>query len=311
MVSKPFRVVCAFDTETTTIRNGVNSHAFVCLYIFNDLRRVDLRKYEPDKDEEIIFYRDEQSAQKFLDELIKWGLDSNCVPVVCAYNLMFDMQTLMYDLNKRYNMVANAQSSTHVYTLDCLDNSENVILRFWDTYHLEMRGLSAMGKSCGIKKAEGDWDYTLIRTQETPLTEKELFYAKRDVQVIPAYLSYLLSVHEWLQPGFFGLKVITKTSLVRQMAVYKISRLKVKKQSGKKLDLGFMFGELCKKELPIDYESYALRKACFRGGFTFTAGKTANKVVQNVCSMDVTSMHHLFINGFRQTGFTANNYPIR
>lgn len=299
MASKPFRVVCAFDTETTTIRNGVNSHAFVCLYIFNDLRRVDLRKYEPDKDEEILFYRDEQSAQDFLDELVKWGLDSNCVPVVCAYNLMFDMQTLIYDLNKRYNMVANAQSSTHVYTLDCLDSSGNVILRFWDTYHLEMRGLAAMGKSCGIKKAEGDWDYTLIRTQETPLTEKELFYAKRDVQVIPAYLSYLLSVHEWLQPEFFGLKVITKTSLVRQMAVYKISRLKVKKQTGKKLDLGFMFGELCKKELPIDYESYALRKACFRGGFTFTAGKTANKVVHNVCSLDVTSMHHLFINGRR------------
>ena len=297
--SKPYRVCCAFDTETTTLRNGKDSHAFVCLYIVNDLRCVNLREYEPEVDEKIMFFRKESEMQDFFDELIDYGLNTNCIPVVCAYNLMFDMQTLLYDLNSRYDMIANAQSSTHVYTMDCLNEKGEIVLRFWDTYHLEMRGLAAMGRTCGLAKATGEWDYTLIRTPETKLTEDELHYAKRDVQVIPAYLSYLLSVHDWLQPGFFGLKVMTKTSLVRQMAVHKIAKLKVQKRNGKKLDLGFMFNEFCMKELPTDYESYALRKACFRGGFTFTAGKTANTVVENVCSMDVTSMHHLFINGRR------------
>lgn len=55
----------------------------------------------------------------------------------------------------------------------------------------------------------------------------------------------------------------------------------------------------CNQEFPKNYESYALRKACFRGGLTFTSAQTANVVVDNVASLDVTSMHHAFINGRR------------
>ena len=71
---------------------------------------------------------------------------------ICAYNLMFDMQTLMLDLNMQYDMKATAQSSTNVYTLDLIQDGETV-LRFWDTYHLEMRGLAAMGETAGLEKA--------------------------------------------------------------------------------------------------------------------------------------------------------------
>lgn len=297
---KPYKIACAFDTETTTLRNGKDSRAFVCLYILNDLRAVNLLKYKPDDEKErITFLRDENSVLEYFEELITWGIQAHCVPVVVAYNLMFDMQTLIYDLNLRYHMVANAQSSTHVYTLDCVDDDGKPVLRFWDSYHLEMRGLAAMGKICGVKKAVGDWNYELIRAPQTPLTEDEKFYAKRDVQVIPAYLSYLLKSNDWAHDNDLGLRVMTKTSLVRQMAIHKIGRLKVPKKDGTKLELLYAFEKLCWKELPKDYETYALRHACFRGGFTFTAGKTANKVLENVCSMDVTSMHHLFINGRR------------
>ena len=64
---------------------------------------------------------------------------------------MFDMQTLMFDLNCKYDMEVNAQSSTNVYTLD-LKKDGIMLLRFWDTYHLEMRGLAAMGETCGLQK---------------------------------------------------------------------------------------------------------------------------------------------------------------
>lgn len=297
--STPYRIACAFDTETTTLRNGKDSHAFVCLYIMNDLRCVNLQFYEPDKDEKISFLHYEDEVIAYFDELIQWGLNTTCIPVVIAYNLMFDMQSIIYDLNLKYHMVANAQSSSHVYTLDCLDDNGKIILRFWDTYHLEMRGLSAMGKTCGLKKAVGEWNYDLIRAPQTPFTEEEKFYAKRDVQVIPAYLSYVLGAHDWAKSEDLGLKIMTKTSLVRQMAIHNIGRLKVPKKDGSKLELLYAFEQLCQKELPPDYGIYALRKACFRGGFTFTSGKYANIVTENVCSMDVTSMHHLFINGRR------------
>lgn len=295
---KPYYIAACFDTETTNIKGDVPSdtRAICICYMFNDLRLKRLKDYEPGKDDKVSFLRTEKEAQDFIDKIVEWGEKSYVVPVICAYNLMFDLQTLMYDLNQRYEMKVNAQSSTNVYTLDLLVE-EQIVLRFWDTYHLEMRGLAAMGETCGLEKAKGDWDYSLVRTSQTPLTDEEIHYATRDVQVIPAYLKYLLNANEWLDEHDLGCKVLTKTSLVRQMAQKRIGRLRINKRNGKNLTLEHAFENMCKRQLPDDYESYAIRKACFRGGFTFTAGKFASEVVENVVSMDVTSMHHAFING--------------
>lgn len=293
---KEYMVCAIYDTETTNIGVGNTTRAICILYIFNDIRMKNLKNYEPDRDDNVHFYRTEKEALDFIDEIVEFGLKANIVPVIAAYNLMFDMQTLMFDLNMKYEMEANAQSSTNVYTLDLKLNG-GIVLRFWDTYHLEMRGLSAMGETCGLGKAIGEWDYSLIRTNETPLTEEELFYAKRDVQVIPAYLKYLLNANEWLQQSDFGRRVLTKTSLVRQMAQKRIGQNKVKKRNGKEMTLLWMFEQTCKQQLPKTFEQYALRKSCFRGGFTFTSGVAANRVLENVASLDVTSMHHAFING--------------
>ena len=296
MRDRQFVICASFDTETTNYGSGKDVHAFTVLYIFNDLRLVDLTTYKINVNDKVLFLRTEEEALNYIEEIIEFGKRANCIPVICAYNLMFDLQTLIYDLNMRYEMVANAQSSTNVYTID-LKVDDVTILRFWDTFHLEMRGLSAMGETCGIPKAEGDWDYTLIRTKETPLTDEELFYAKRDVQIIPAYLCYLLNANEWLKQSDLGCSIITKTSLVRQMAQKQIGQMRYKKRNGRNITLQWMFEKTCKQQLPQTYEQYALRKSCFRGGFTFTSGCAANRVVENVASLDVTSMHHAFING--------------
>ena len=285
-----------YDTETTNIGDGENTRAFPILFIDNDIRDVDIYNYQPDRDDKISFYRTEQEMQDRLDAYVFWGECLDVVPIVCAYNLMFDLQPLMEGLNDRYEIRANAQSSTNVYTLDLYKEGKHV-LRFWDTYHLEMRGLAAMGETCGIGKAVGDWDYTLTRTHKTALTDLELFYAARDVQVIPSYLRYLLHANEWMQQSDFGFRVITKTSIVRQMARREIERLTVPKKDGKRLELRHAFMQLCKKELPPNYYIYALRKACFRGGWTFTSARYALTLQTNVISADAVSMHHTFING--------------
>ena len=289
-------IAAIYDTETCNIGEDDEARAFPILFIDNDIRDVDLYTYEPDVNDKVKFYRHEQEMQDRIDEYVKWGRICGVVPIICAYNLMFDLQPLMEDLNERYEIQANAQSSTNVYTLDLYCNGK-AVLRFWDTYHLEMRGLSAMGKTAGLRKATGDWNYDLIRTPETPITDEELFYAKRDVQVIPAYLRYLLHANEWMQQSDLGFRVITKTSIVRQMARNEIERLTVPKRDGGKLELRNAFMRLCKKELPPTFQRYALRKACFRGGFTFTAAAYAMTIQHNVVSADVTSMHHTFING--------------
>lgn len=294
---KEYRIAAIFDTETTNIGEGAETRAYPILYIFNDLRDTPLGSYTPDTDD-VRFYRRTSEALTYIDDLITYGRAHGYVPIIAAYNLMFDMQTLMVELAQSYTIEVNAQTATSVYTLDlCMDG--NVVCRFWDTFYLEMGGLRAMGETCGLPKAVGDWDYSLVRTPETPLTEEELFYARRDVQVIPQYLQWLLRANHWLTSDMLGCRVLTKTSLVRQMARREIGGRRVTLQGGKKITLQRAFEMTCNQEFPKNYESYALRKACFRGGLTFTSAKTASVVVDNVASLDVTSMHHAFINGRR------------
>lgn len=298
MSRKPFRVTTIYDTETTNIGFGEETRAFPCLYIFNDVKDINLYEYEPDHESETIsFIREESATIEYLEDVIMWGRFNKVVPVVCVYNLIFDLKPIIKQLNDRYPLQTMAQSSTHIYTLDICDENGNILLRFWDTFFLEMRGLDAMGKTCGVAKATGSWDYDKVRTPYTPLSEEELYYAKRDVQVIPAYLRFILESNEWADPFMFADSILTKTSLVRQMAKFDIGRLKVEDEKGKKHSLSSYFMSTCNKEKALDYQTYALRKACFRGGFTFTAARQANRIVENVVSLDVTSMHHTFING--------------
>lgn len=296
MKRPPLVLAAVYDTETCNYGEGKETRAYPILFIDNDIRDVNIYDYEPDKDDKVRFYRTEDEMLERIDEYILWGECLGQIPIICAYNLMFDLQPLMEELNSRYEIRANAQSSTNVYTID-LFSEGNHVLRFWDTYHLEMGGLSAMGQTAGLEKAVGNWDYSLIRTPASTITDLEFFYAKRDVQVIPAYLRYLLHANEWMQQSDLGFRVLTKTSIVRQMARHEIERLPIIKQNGKKLELGWAFMKLCKKELPKNYQIYALRKACFRGGFTFTSARYSMTLQRNVASADVTSMHHTFING--------------
>lgn len=288
----PFRVVCAFDTETTTIGEGGDSRAFAYAYIFNDFSAVDLADYKFDRDDDIKILRHESEA---VDEILRIANAANdYVPIVAAYNLMFDLQTLLEDLGKQFDFSCNAQTSTHVYNLDLLDHETGAVcLRFWDTFFLDMSGLASMGETAGVPKAVGDLEYSLVRTPETPLSEREIFYMRRDVQVIPAYLSWLLAAYPWMYSSDLGFKILTKTSIVRQMALHQLYALR----TPRRWRLGVLFEQLCSQELPPDFETMALRTACFRGGLTFTAARTAYTTVKRVGSWDVTSMHHQYING--------------
>ena len=292
-----FKIAAIYDTETTTVDVGDSKQAFAYAYIWNNVADVNLFDYTPDRDDHISILRTEQQSVDYVEALVAVAERSgDYIPIVAAYNLMFDLQTLLADLSEKYTCKCTAQTATHVYCFD-LYKDERLALRFWDTFFLDMSGLKSMGSTAGLPKAVGDLDYSLTRTQITPLTEREIFYMKRDVQVIPAYFKFLLHSYEWLEPDMLGVRVLTKTSLVRQMAVHEIYPLRPNKS--KKINLGKMFELVCKSELPPDLQTMLLRTACFRGGLTFTAALTAMKMVHRVCSLDVTSMHHMYINGRR------------
>lgn len=245
-----YEIAMIYDTETCNIvKAGNDAHAYPILFIENDVRGVNMCEYDSKKDGVIHFYRYENEFIERIESYILWGKLTNKIPIVCGYNLMFDLQPLMEELDKRYKIVASAQSSTNVYTVDLQSKmiDGKVLLRFWDTFHLEMRGLSAMGRTAGLPKATGDWNYDLIRTPQTKLTNEELFYARRDVEVIPAYFKYLLQSNEWMKQSDLGFTILTKTGIVRQMAKRQIGKLSIEKQDDKKITLDYAFINLCDK----------------------------------------------------------------
>ena len=306
---RPYQIAAVYDTETTNFGHGSDCRAFPVLFIVNDIRNIEIEKYVPGETDDVRFYRYSADFFAYLLDLIRWGEEKNVTPIVCSYNLAFDLQPVIYELSTLGKMKVSAQTSTNLYTIDLLDDSENPVLRFWDTWFLEQNGLAAMGRTCGLAKASGDWDYSLIRTPETPLTDEELYYAGRDTQVIPAYLRWILEANPFIKPEELGVKVITKSSIVRRMAEKEIGKHRFITSGGSKMPLYRAFELTCSQELPQDYATYALRKACFRGGFTFTSAETALTVVRNVASIDVTSMHHAFINGRRQPVHFRNMQP--
>lgn len=297
MADRPYRIHTIYDTETCNIGDGADTRAYTILYIFNDVSRVELAAYRPGhQDERIRLLRTYDDAMAYIEGVIDDGLSGGYIPIVCAYNLTFDLHPIIYGLSAEYHMEVCAQSAANIYYLSLYSEGAEV-LRFWDTFHLEMGGLAAMGATCGFAKATGDWDYNLVRTPETPLTDAEIGYAKRDVQVIPAYLRYILESNPNIAPGDLGCSVITKTSLVRSMAKSDIGPLRIKTARRGDMSLLRAFELTCKQEMAPDYDVYCLRKACFRGGLTFTAANWADRPYSNSSSLDAVSMHHLFING--------------
>ena len=243
---KPFKIVAIYDTETTNLDSfdgkSIQHIAFPNLFILNRIRGIS--DYAPNTSDAIKFIRYSQDMINELESIVDDGLQDGFIPVVCAYNLMFDLQPLMRELSIRYDMQVNAQNRVSVYTLDLMRDDE-IILRFWETFYLEMSGLAAMGETCGFAKAVGEWNYDLIRHCETPLTDNEIEYAKRDVQVIPAYLRWLLETNPHLDESDLGCKVLTKTSLVRQRAKRELANLKFIKANGKQMSIGHAFNITC------------------------------------------------------------------
>ena len=297
MSGEAFKVCAIFDTETT----DTGKVAFPYAYLVNDTRRCDMASYRFG-DGSFRLFRYSWQFLDFIEDLIGWGIEHDVCPVVTAYNLAFDLQSIQFDLWKshRNRIKVNARNSSNIYTLDIIaSDKKSSLLRFWDCYHLETGGLARMGEICGVPKLVGDLDYSLPRAPETRIDRTEIAYMRHDVEIPPCYFRSILEMHDWATPDMLGSKIITRTSLVRQMARNEIGPLRIGKR-----DLKRSFQIECRRNVPKDFESYLLRKACFRGGLTFTASGFAFEDMPSTVSLDVVSMHHAFINQPTPTGFT-------
>ena len=268
MKKQKFRVVGSLDTETTSTGKG----SFVCL--------LQLRTWKTLKGKgATTFYATPEELVAALP------MGGEPTPIIAVYNLQFDFVSLEPVFIERGFELSSFGPATNPFYIDVIQDSK-VVLRFWEVSRLCPQGLAVMGELAGLPKLTGEWDYSIYREPGDTLSEEEKAYATRDTEVIQQYLNYILKTNNFVKESDFGTRLLTQTGLVRLFGERVVGRKELR-----------AFRAAAAQEEPEDEESYRLRKACFRAGLTFTGGKNAGKIFENVTSIDTISMHHSFILG--------------
>lgn len=313
-VQKPYRIIGAYDSETTNINECGNHMAFPILHQLGLLDDIDLMDITPDNVEDHVhvdFFRHAFELYACLDDLI--ATDRDYVPVIVCHNLAFDMYGLSSWL-MRHDVRVLAKSARKPITFTVRDDSGRPKLVIWDTLIFSQQGLERMGKDCGYDKGVGEWDYDLIRTPETPLTEAETDYAKRDIYTLITWLAWWVRRNPDIEPAKLGLNVVTKTGIVRERRHVRFAELKGR---GLRQKVGHYWLFRCRLEQPKSDDELFTMLAATRGGFTFCASSAASvpyDLTDNdycISAYDATSQHPAqLVSHYYPYGFKERNREI-
>lgn len=291
---KPYRLIGAYDSETTNYITKDGKTAFPILHQLG-LFTCDIADINAQTVEELVhidLYRHALDFYARLDAII----DSNLpyVPVIACHNLAFDMYGLSAYLSQKNTKVL-AKSCRKPISFTIRDDENKPVLVIWDSLLFTQKPLAQMGDECGYSKLSGDWDYDLIRTPETPLTDKEKAYAKHDVYALICYLAYWLQLNPDIPLAMLGKRVVTKTGVVRYRRFERFNRLKgthLSKTVGQYWTMNNITNAF-----KSDDELFTCN-ASTRGGLTFCASKNASVVFDysdddsmRVYGYDATSQH--------------------
>ena len=290
---KPYRIIGVYDSETTNVHNASNVYAFPILHQLGitSAKIEDITNENVESCVQVELYRHALDLYARLNELV--SITESYIPVICCHNLAFDMYGLSPWLSS-HNVRVLAKSARKPITFTILDDNDNPRLVLWDTLVFSGQSLEKMGNDCGYSKAVGSWNYDLIRTPETPLTENELTYARKDVYTLFAWLSWWLHMNPDIAPEKLGLNVVTKTGVVRERRTLRFDSIKGIKR---KENVGRYWHYTNNEQAPKSDDELFTMQAATRGGFTFCAAKSASCVYdlantgKSILGFDATSQH--------------------
>ena len=303
---KPYRIIGAYDSETTNLdQNGVKI-AFPILHQIGilDAPIETITAINVKQHTTIELYRHSIDLFARLDELA--GVERDYVPVICCHNLAFDIQGLSPYLDERRdNVRILAKSCRKPISITLLDDNANPRLVIWDTLQFSMMGLARMGNESGMPKLMGKWNYDLTRTPQTPLTLDEMEYAKHDIYTLLAWLGYWLAKTPDIDPARLGLNIVTKTGVVREKRRVRFFNLR---GTGCKNTVGRFWYLHNKTNMPKTNDELFTMIACTRGGFTFTASSNVHVPYSldsgyHVYGYDAASMH--------PSQMVSHRYPVK
>lgn len=291
---KPYRIIGAYDSETTNLNVDGENKAFPILHqlgLIDGTPLADLNSENIEQHVHVELYRHTLELYERLDDIV--SRESEYVPVILCHNLSFDMYGLSIWL-ARQNVRVLAKSARKPITFTILDDDNQPKLVIWDTLVFSQQPLARMGKDCGYVKSVGKWDYDLIRTPQTPLTADELEYARRDIYALICWVSWWLRQNPEIAPEKLGLNIVTKTGVVRERRKARFSK---KRGNRMKRNVEYFWLTRCKLDEPKTDDELFTMLACTRGGFTFCSMVNASKPFdltgtgKTVVAYDATSQH--------------------
>lgn len=262
---------CGFDIETTSYKIGETKAAFMYVWMVGIGHNNGV--YYGRTWEEF------QNLCLFLQ--LELNLSENKRLVIYVHNLGYEFQFM----RKYLTFIEGG-----IFAVDERKPIKAVCtygIEFRDSYILSGFSLENTAKNLAkykVKKMVGDLDYSLIRTYETPLTEKEIGYCENDINVITAYISEQIDLYEDIT------KIpMTNTGRVRNYVrdnCYYTSKNHRKSSKSKYIKYRKIMDDLT-----IDPETYIQLKRSFMGGFTHANANYSGRVLENVSSVDFTSSY--------------------
>ena len=262
-------IECAFDIETTSTLIDGEKFAFMYAWGFGL------------KDENHLYYgRTWEELLNLLTQLSnEWGLGKDRRLICYVHNLGYEFQFM----RKYFNWldVFSAQERKPMKALCDLG------IEFRDSLILSGMSLENTAKNLTnhtIKKLTGDLDYSLIRHEETPLTNEEWGYIENDIVILLYYINEQIEIYKDIS------KIpLTNTGRVRAFVknnCYYNNTSHKKSSSGK-----YNRYRKTMNELTLDPHEYTMLNRAFMGGFTHASSWKVDKTIENVHSIDFTSSY--------------------
>lgn len=262
---------CSFDTETTSTK--VNGQKVAFTYFWQFALTDDFYCYGRT-------WQDFRTLINYISSRI--SLNPEHALICYVHNLAFEFQFLRKWFN--WESVFAVKDRTPIKAM-----TEQGV-EFRDSYILSGLPLKLVAEnltSHTIKKLVGDLDYSLVRTDVTRVTDKELGYMLNDVVILIYYIEEQIEMY-----GDISKVPLTNTGRVRlavkEKAFSKNNRYLTQKQMSM---------------LTLTPVLYLKLKQAFAGGFTHANKNYVGKIVKDVQSMDFTSSYPTVL-------LSSNRYPM-
>lgn len=257
----------SFDIETTSFYEGDEKRAIMYAFCFGiNGKIIRGRKWEE-------FVSILKEIRDFFD------LNDNKRVIIYVHNLAFEFQFFKNLL--AWEKVFAIDSRKPIYS-----QVWGMGIEFRCSYLLSGYSLSILAKnltSHKIEKLIGDLDYSLIRHNETELTEQEWKYIENDVIIVNYYIEEEIKYY-----GDITRIPLTKTGAVRN---YMRKEIYYDKTNKKNRDKFINYRKLMNRLTIDSIEDYEQLKRAFAGGFTHANSLAVGRICRNAKSFDFTSSY--------------------